>query len=136
MIKAILLDAGGVLYLNNDGMGHVNMPLLEFIKMNQERYIFGIISTTDYNLNDILEKYGIDALFKIVLTSGETGLEKNEFHIYKKALLSINLEPEEVIFIDNEEQYLEAAAFLGIRTILYNGDFDLCRREIEQIILQ
>lgn len=132
MIRAILVDAGGVLYLNNKGMGYVNSALLEFIKSNQEKYIFGVISTTEYDLKEILKKDEIDILFKVVLTSGETRLDKTEAGIYEEALFIIDLKPEEVIFIDNDESYLKVASSLGIKTIFYDGDFDLCRKEIER----
>ncbi len=133
MIKAILVDAGGVLYLNNNGVGYINPPLLDFIKSNQEKYIFGVISTTDYNLDDILKKDGINTLFKIVLTSGTTGLKKDEVSIYNQVLYDLALQLEEVVFIDNEQSYIKAASSLGINTIFYDGNFDLCRKKIEAL---
>lgn len=134
MIKAILLDAGGVLFLNNKGVGYVNPPLIKFIEENQDKYIFGIISTTEYDLNDILKKDKIDRLFKLVLTSGETGLDKTDERIYKMAIDILKLDPEEIIFIDNQQDYINPARMLGINTILYLEDFELFRKEIEKYL--
>ena len=83
MIKAILVDAGGVLFLRDkNGMGYVNQTLINFIKDNRDSFKFGVISTTSYDLEEILEKNGTRDLFDIVITSGKTGLDKNEVEIY------------------------------------------------------
>ena len=138
MIKAILVDAGGVLYLNDSGKGYINPSLLEFIKSNKNRYLFGVISQTDLDLKNVLERNGVISLFKLVLTSGETGMHKGDTEIYKKALAILNLKPEEVIFIDNQNTYREAASSLGIKTILYDGNrednFHSCKEQIDQIL--
>jgi putative hydrolase of the HAD superfamily len=134
MIKAIFVDAGGVLFLNKNGVGYLNKPLLNFIETNQTRYTFVIISTTNYDLEETLEKSEVRNLFKAVLTSGATGMRKDEVGIYKTALSITKVNPEEVIFIDNEQSYLDAASLLGIKTILYN-DADLCLEKIEQLVI-
>lgn len=133
MIKAILIDAGGVLYLNHEGIGFVNTPFVKFICDNQQHYSFGIISTTNYDLKTILEKDNIRNLFKFILTSGETGLDKAESLIYKKALLLLEIIPEEAIFIDNDEEYIKTANTVGIKTILYK-DFETCKIQLIQLI--
>lgn len=131
------MDAGGVLYLNNNGIGYTNPSLLEFIKSNQDKYIFGIISTTNYDLKDIVQKDGMSSLFKLILTSGETGIDKTNPEIYKIALDRLNIKPEETIFIDNQKDYLNIASSLDIKTILYDGNldknFDSCKKQIESM---
>jgi FMN phosphatase YigB (HAD superfamily) len=121
MIKIILLDAGGVLYLNKDGKGYINPPLLSFIQQNQGRYIFGVISTTQYDLNDILTKDNIRQLFAIVLTTGKENLDKSEPEIYRLALKRLNASAEEAVFIDNSEEYVQAAEKAGLIAILYTA---------------
>lgn len=119
MIKAILLDAGGVLYLNKDGKGYINPPLLEFIQRNQGRYLFGVISTTAFDLKNILTQHNIRHLFNIVLTTGKENLDKANPEIYQLALKQLNILPEEAVFIDNDEEYAQAAEKAGIKSILY-----------------
>lgn len=133
MIKAIIVDAGGVLYLNRAGIGFVNTPLIEFIRANQGRFSFGIISTTTYDLKTILEKDNIRDLFKVILTSGETGFDKAETFIYKKSLVLLKTTPEETIFIDNDEEYVKAADTIGIKTILYTN-FETCKKQLVKLI--
>ena len=133
IIKAIIFDAGGVLYLNDKGRGFLNKPLAEFIHDNQEHYRFGIISTTNYDLKTILEKDGIRDLFDVILTSGETGLNKTESLIYKQTLDLLETTPEETIFIDNDEEYIKTADDIGIRTILYTN-FETFKIQIARLI--
>ena len=140
MIKAIIVDAGSVLYLNNNGMGYVNPDLFEYIKSKQGEYIFGVISDTSLDLEDVMKKNGIDIFFNLVLTSGKTGLRKDEPAIYKMALDIINLKPVEVVYVDDTPAFVAAAASLGINTVLYNGNSDKnfgpYKEKIEQIIYQ
>jgi len=119
LIKTILLDAGGVLYLNNGGKGYVNPPLLRFIQKNQDRYIFGVISMTQYDLENILAQDNIRQLFDIVLTTGKENLDKTNPEIYQLALKQLHSSAEEAIFIDNYEEYVQVAEKAGIKSILY-----------------
>lgn len=132
-IKTIFLDAGGVLYLNNNGKAYINPDLLEFIENNQEKYAFILISDTDYDLEDTLKKDGIDRLFKLVMTSGKAKLSKDEPEIYRQILFMMQLKAKEVVFIDNSQIFLDAAFALGINTILYEGDFAKTEKEIRDI---
>ena len=50
------------------------------------------------------------------------GLEKPNLEIYKKVLSLENLEPSEVIFIDDTEKNLAPAQSLGLNTILFEND--------------
>jgi HAD superfamily hydrolase (TIGR01509 family) len=133
IIKTIFLDAGGVLYLNNNGMAYINPELIEFIKANQEKYAFILISDTDLDLDEILKKDGIDTLFKLVMTSGKTHLSKDEPEIYRQILFTMKLKAKEVVFIDNSQNFLDAAFALGINTILYDGDFTKTESEIRNV---
>ncbi|MEI6042670.1 MAG: HAD-IA family hydrolase [bacterium] len=132
-IKTIFVDAGGVLYLNNNGMACLNAELIQFIKTNQEKYIFVLISDTDLDLDDTLKKDGIDRLFKLVMTSAKAKLSKDEPEIYRQILFTMGLKAKEVVFIDNTQIFLDAAFALGINTILYDGDFAKTKKEIESI---
>ncbi len=131
-LKVILLDAGGVLYLNRAGRGYVNQPLVEFVRAHQSDYRFGIVSTTEYDLVSILKIDGIAGLFELVLTSGETGMDKSEPAIYLEAVRRLGVAPEEALLIDNSEEYLAAARKAGLRVIFYR-DFDSLLSELSRM---
>ncbi len=63
---------------------------------------------------------GFYDMFDPVILSCEVGMAKPEPAIYTYALkaFGIPLQPEEVIFIDDQKAYLEPAAALGIHTVL------------------
>lgn len=121
-IKAILIDAGGVLYLKDDhGRAYLNPQLFDFIKKNQAKYVFGVISDALHDLESILKHDGIRDLFQVVVTSGLTGLDKSQPQIYQLTLEQLELQAEEVLLIDNLPEYIDAARRVGLGTILYSN---------------
>jgi|SRR3989344_2557 len=119
LIKAILLDAGGVLYLNKEGNGYINAPLVDFVKDHRDQYKFGVISDTKYDLRKILKDDGISEVFDLVLTGEDTGREKTDPKIYTEAVEQLGFKPQEVLLIDNDKEFIEAAGKAGLKTILY-----------------
>lgn len=132
-LKVILLDAGGVLYLNRAGRGYLNEPLVEFVRTRQGDYRFGVISTTEYDLANILKMDGIADLFELVLTSGEMGMDKSESAIYLEALRRFGIAPGEALLIDNSKEYIDAACRAGLHTVLYR-DFESCMRKFHEAL--
>lgn len=59
-------------------------------------------------------------LFTHAFMSFEMGLWKPDYAIYQKVLDEINLKPEEVLFIDDNVENIEAAKDLGIQVIKIN----------------
>jgi len=60
--------------------------------------------------------------FKIKLLSFERGYKKPNPLFYKLILEETNLNPQEVIFIDDYEPYLKPAQKLGMKTILFRDN--------------
>ena len=54
-----------------------------------------------------------------VFVSYELGLLKPNQEIYKKVLQTLNIEPEEAVFIDDKPRNVEAAESLGIHGIVF-----------------
>lgn len=59
-------------------------------------------------------------LFSKVFLSYEMGLMKPDYQIYKKMIDSLGLDPEEILFLDDNADNINAAADMGIRTIKIN----------------
>ncbi len=129
MIKAIIIDAGGVLFQNYVGEGPINKPLLELLAVYKKSHKLGVISSTSCDLKGILEKSGLGDLFSFILTTGETGLDKAQADIYIKGAKMLDLAGDEIVFIDNESQYIKAAASTGMKTIYYT-DFEACKEQL------
>lgn len=119
MIKFIFIDAGGVLYLNSAGNAVLNKSLLDLLKKYSGRCSYGVISTTEYDLKKILKDDGLQDMFTVVVTSGDTGFDKANSKIYQTALDLAEVQPSEAIMIDNDLDFLEAAKRAGLNGILY-----------------
>ena len=132
-IKAIILDVGGVLYDSYAGEGKLNQPLVDILNANKDHLKFGVISSTSVDLKSILDKEGFEGFFSVILTTGDTGLDKVEPYIYEKAANMMGLKTSEIIFIDNEKQYIAAAASTGMKTILYK-DFADCQAKLAAML--
>jgi epoxide hydrolase-like predicted phosphatase len=75
----------------------------------------------------------IDALFDVVVISGEVGMRKPNSDIFAHVLDRLDVRPEHVIFIDDAAPNTEGAAGLGMRTVLHT-DADLTRKKLAQLV--
>jgi FMN phosphatase YigB (HAD superfamily) len=130
MIKVFLIDSWGTIFLD----GRLNEDLLEFVRANQERFTFVVVSQAIADLDKIYKDQGIEGLFQRIVTSGATGLDKRNPAIYQFILNELKLKPEEVVLIDDQEDYLAPAASLGIKTILYRA-WPSCSAEIGKLLV-
>jgi putative hydrolase of the HAD superfamily len=94
-------------------------------KIRQNYPIFLLSNTNNIHItasNNYLKKtHGInslDILFDQLFLSYEMGMWKPDTEIYFEVLRLINLEPNEVIFFDDNLQNIESAKAIGMQTIL------------------
>jgi HAD superfamily hydrolase (TIGR01509 family) len=100
----------------------INGGLIEFIQKLPSRSIpLWLLS------NDLAEwshklrlKFGLEEYFQGIVVSGSVHLRKPDPAIYRKLLEQTGLEPQEVIFVDDRSANLDAAADLGIHTVLFD----------------
>lgn len=64
----------------------------------------------------------IDPIFDNIFSAEEFSLHKNAPHAYTFIARKINKSPNEIIFVDDKRQNLEAAEKVGVTTILYRGN--------------
>ena len=70
----------------------------------------------------LTEFHGMNRYFHDRIVSGDVGIKKPDPGIFALALSRMECRPEECLFIDNSVKNLNAAAELGIRTVLFNRD--------------
>lgn len=124
MIKAIFFDVGGVLFLNNNGHGYLNESIIAFMT-HHKNYLYGILSSTDIDLTPTIEQFHLEEYFSIVQTTGKVGIEKDSPDFFAYAANKIGLVPNQIIMVDNDTNFLEAAKKAGLHTILYDKTLDL-----------
>ena len=116
MIKAIFWDFYGVINIQ----GQLNPELAEFIKRNKDEYRFAILSASDVDLHPWLQQNNIDRYFDLVQSTNELGIAKSDPRFYESALEKLKLRPHEAIFVDDTQHYLDVAAKLGVKAVLFD----------------
>lgn len=110
--------------LETEGVSGVgkNYQLLELIGQLKTGYKLGILSniSSDWITAEFLTKEE-QALFDSMTFSYEVGTIKPDPKIYQVACSSLDVQPEEVIMIDDREQYVQAAIDLGMKGIVYRN---------------
>ena len=109
----------------------INHQMADLIRILAKTYCLGIISGNIADRVDYLErKYSFSHIFDFKIYSFNTGLHKIDKRLYDIAssqLSALGIHPEETIFIDDNEDCLEAAMKVGMQTILFKNDFsNLC----------
>ena len=98
----------------------LNQELLDFaasIKNTYPLYIF----TTGIIQEDVKFKSVINSIFKQVFTVSEVGYAKDSKEAYVEIAHRINVKPEEIMFIDDEKDNVDAAKGAGLETVHYES---------------
>lgn len=94
--------------------------VLEFARKLSDsgKYFMGTINNESRELNYYrMETYGLRQSFRVFISSCFVGLRKPEQDIYRLALETTQIPPEECCFIDDRVLNLECAAKFGMKTI-------------------
>ncbi len=82
------------------------------------KWRLGLLSNTDsLHFNYILSKFQILRAFEKWILSYEVGFKKPAAEIFKKAIEWASVEPEKILFIDDTQRHVEAAALLGMQGV-------------------
>jgi epoxide hydrolase-like predicted phosphatase len=86
------------------------------------RVKLGIISNASDTLETVLaQRFRVDHLFDVVISSARVGLAKPDPDIYALALARLDVAPEEAVFTDDQQHNVDAAAELGIHAVRFTG---------------
>lgn len=72
----------------------------------------------------IIQKRGLDVLFDKCYLSHEMGVTKPSAAFFRHIMKSENVQPEEMMFIDDMKENIDAAKQLGIKTLWYHAGYD------------
>ena len=111
-----------------------NRELLDYIKTElRPKYKIGVISNVLAGfIYLILPKKDLK-LFDDLILSYKAGVAKPDPRIYEMSLKNLGVKPEEAIFIDDQERFVEAAKAVGMDAFLYSS-FEDFRQKIEAIL--
>lgn len=110
---------------------YLNKVLLKKVKLLKKRgYKTAILSDQWHLSNSALIPKNLRKHFNPVIVSCEVGMRKPNPKIYKLLLKELNIKPNQILFIDNQEWNMRPAKKLGIKTILFKNNKQLFENKI------
>lgn len=80
----------------------------------------GIISNSLRSIfHNFMDQYNLKDKFDVMVISGEEHVKKPDPEIFRRAYQKLGVEPVECLFIDNDQEHIEAAEKLGIQGFLF-----------------
>lgn len=93
----------------------------ELIKRLKGEYKLAILSNTIKEHNEINKSRGLFDVFDAVLLSDEMGMRKPEKEFFEAAARELKLSFDELLFVDDEMRWVEAARNHGLKAILFES---------------
>lgn len=100
---------------------------------NQKHKLYILSNMDPEMLHYLQESYpNVFKLFDGIITSGETGFLKPDSKIYQELITRFKIDPQEAIFIDDQQENIDGALKAGIRGILCR-DFTQVSNQLVQM---
>jgi putative hydrolase of the HAD superfamily len=77
-----------------------------------------LVSNCSHSTRGIVDRLGLADAFDEIVLSFEVGLRKPDPAIYREALRRLDVAPERAVFVDDQQEYCDGAAAIGIETFL------------------
>jgi putative hydrolase of the HAD superfamily len=104
-------------------LGELNVELAEWFQRLRPRYLTGLLSNSFIGAREReQDRYAFSNMTDLIVYSHEEGAEKPDRHIYEVTWQRLGIEPEEMVFLDDVEEYVAGGANLGIQTVLYRNN--------------
>lgn len=91
------------------------------LQLKQKGYVVAVLSNVPESMAKRHHRLGHYRLFHHLILSYEVGYRKPHEYIYQHALKTVNVKPEEALFIDDKMINIEKARQLGMQTILFKN---------------
>lgn len=100
----------------------LNEGFHRFASEIKKNYKLAIISNDSSEWSRYLrDKYKINEYFDVISISGDMKIKKPDERIFKMTIDKLGCLAEECTYVDDREEYLEAAKALGMDTVLFNS---------------
>ena len=97
------------------GVWELYPDVIDVLKHLHRRFQLAIVSNFDGRLRVILQRLGISKYFGDIFVSSEIGADKPDPEIFRRALGSLHLQPDNVLHVgDDPERDWQAAAAAGL----------------------
>lgn len=120
--------AGQLDALDTNAWSHYNLDTLDVVEgLSARGERLALLSNMPSAMADEFEAASWARYFRKLFFSSRLGLIKPDPKVFEHVLDELQAEPEQVTFVDDKQQNVDAAASLGIRAILHLPGIDLQR---------
>lgn len=99
----------------------LNTELLNFYKSLKPRLQIYILTSDAIQDAQELQPFWSEVIDKI-FSASQMGTHKNKPEAYEKVLAEVNLKSNEVVYIDDSEENLDASTEVGLNSILFSNN--------------
>lgn len=132
-MKVLVLDYYGVLAHHKSGGWQLNRELINLLMNLKKRAKIVLVSNT-YAKSAAELNPKLDAgLFDLILLAGATGLWKPDVLVYETIIGKFDIPPNKYLIVDDNQNHLDAAASLGLKTHLYKDNLHF-KAELEKFL--
>jgi len=118
------------------GLSKAKPEILQIARSLRGKFLMGTINNESRELNQYrIDTFGLAECFDVFVSSCFVGIRKPDERIYRLALDLMHRAPEECCFIDDRPVNVEAAAKVGLRTILLTNSEQL-KSELRKLGLE
>lgn len=112
----------------------IDPRLIGLIHHLRNDYKIGLLTNAHHDfINGLLDKNKLRELFDVIVISSELKLVKPDPQIFKYLLSQLSLSSDEVVYIDDLDRHVQAAAKLGIKTIKYEN-FNQLQMNLQELL--
>lgn len=98
--------------------GRLNVPMADFFRSLRPRYQTAILSNSFVGARrEEQQRYHFNEMCDLIIYTHEEGIAKPDPRIFELACQRLNVQPEEMLFVDDNERNIAAARALGIHAI-------------------
>lgn len=100
----------------------INFEMLKLVRqLKDKKFKIGMVTDNKADrIKSIIEYHRWEDIFDGIAVSAEVGSGKNQENIFHKIFQTLNLNPDECIFIDNNRDNLVIPNVLGLSTIFFD----------------
>lgn len=100
----------------------INDAVIELVQKLKKTYTVVLCSNapTGY-VESILKEHGLEDIFEQTFISSQLGCKKPEHAIYEKVIRTLDLSPQELLFIDDNIENIRAAQAINVDTLLFQS---------------
>ncbi len=99
----------------------LNAELIDYLKSVKEKFKL-FIFTSESIQNDSAIINDLNKVFDKIYSAKEIGLSKKDINSYKHIVSDLNLNPSEILFIDDSEENIRTAEKTGILVFCYQSN--------------